>query len=81
MPAASMPKSKYTRLCVIHKNVPSIISKITTVLSDNQINIENMVNSSKQEMAYTMMDVSGTVSDSVTDILTAEDGIIRIRVI
>lgn len=81
MPAASMPKSSNKRICVIHKNKTAMVSKITTAVSDSNMNIENMVNASKKEIAYTMLDVTGDVSDSIIASLEAVDGIIKVRVI
>lgn len=81
MPTASMPKSSNKRICVIHKNKTAMVSKITTAVSDSNMNIENMVNASKKEIAYTMLDVTGDVSDSIIASLEAVDGIIKVRVI
>ena len=50
LPDAEMAISGDTRICVIHKNVPAIISKLTTVLSGLNINIENMLNKSKNRI-------------------------------
>lgn len=79
LPAASMPKSNFTRVCVIHKNVPTIISQISAGLSG--VNIENMLNQSKGNYAYTMLDVSGNVDSATVEKLNAIDGVIRVRVI
>ena len=76
-----MPKSSNKRICVIHKNKTAMVSKITTAVSDSNMNIENMVNASKKEIAYTMLDVTGDVSDSIITSLEAVDGIIKVRVI
>jgi D-3-phosphoglycerate dehydrogenase len=81
MPAASMPKTSNSRICVIHKNIPAMVSKITTVVSDSNLNIENMINASKKEMAYTMLDIVGSIDKNVVDSLSAVDGIIKVRVI
>lgn len=80
LPNASM-NATGTKVCVIHKNVPSLISSITKAIGDKGLNIENMVNASKKDFAYTMMDVIGDVTDDVVNDIKAIDGIIRIRVI
>jgi len=80
LPNASM-NATGTKICVIHKNVPSLISSITKAVGDEGLNIENMVNASKKDFAYTMMDVIGDVTDSVVNDIKAIDGIIRVRVI
>lgn len=80
LPNASM-NATGTKVCVIHKNVPSLISAITKAVGDEGLNIENMVNASKKDFAYTMMDVIGDVTDAVVNDIKAIDGIIRVRVI
>jgi D-3-phosphoglycerate dehydrogenase len=58
-----------------------MISQITSALSEVGVNIENMMNKSKGDNAYTMADVSGDVSDAVVAKLSAIEGILRVRVI
>ncbi|MBQ9922051.1 MAG: 3-phosphoglycerate dehydrogenase, partial [Clostridia bacterium] len=57
-PNVVLPRSTDKRICVLHKNVPSIISQISTVLAEDKINIENMQNKSKKDYAYTMIEVN-----------------------
>ncbi|MCM1506555.1 MAG: phosphoglycerate dehydrogenase [Ruminococcus flavefaciens] len=80
LPNASMDATG-TKVCVIHKNVPSLISAITKAVGDEGLNIENMVNASKKDFAYTMMDVIGDVNEAVVNDIKAIEGIIRVRVI
>ncbi|MGN1304556.1 MAG: phosphoglycerate dehydrogenase [Oscillospiraceae bacterium] len=70
-----------TKVCVMHKNVPAVISALTTALGDAGLNIDNMLNKSKKDYAYTLLDVAGDVSDDVVAKLTAVDTIIKVRVI
>ena len=70
-----------TKVCVIHKNVPAIISQLTTVLGDAGINIENMLNKSKKDYAYTIIDAIGDVTADIIAKIDAVDGVIRVRVI
>ncbi len=79
-PNASM-NANGTKVCVIHKNVPAVIAGVTTAVADAGLNVDNMVNASKGEYAYTMLDVAGDVTDAVADKVKAVDGIIRVRVI
>ncbi len=81
LPDAEMAISGDTRICVIHKNVPAIISKLTTVLSGLNINIENMLNKSKKDYAYTLIDADGTVDESIKAQLEAIEGVIKVRCI
>lgn len=80
LPNASMTANG-TKICVIHKNVPALIASITGVVGNDGLNIENMVNASKKDYAYTMMDVAGEVTDAVADDIKSIDGVIRVRVI
>ena len=70
-----------TRLCIIHRNVPNMLASVTTVLSREHVNVENMTNKSRGEYAYTIVDVSARVGDAVADELRAIDGILRVRVL
>lgn len=70
-----------TKICIIHKNVPTTIASITTVVGNEGINIENMANASKGDFAYTMLDVTGEISAVVEGKINAVDGVIRVRVI
>ncbi len=79
-PDASM-NAAGTKICVMHKNVPAVISALTTALGDAGLNIDNMLNKSKKDYAYTLLDVAGDVSDDVVAKLAAVDTVIKVRVI
>ena len=79
-PNASMSASG-TKVCVLHKNVPAVISEVTSILGSEKINIENMVNASRKEYAYTLIDASGEITDKIRKELEEVDNVIRIRVI
>lgn len=80
LPNASMA-AVGTKVCVIHKNVPALIAAMTSAVGNAGLNIDNMVNASKGDFAYTIMDVAGDVTDSVSDAIKAIDGVIRVRII
>ena len=73
--------SGISRLCIIHKNVPAMLTSIMTTLSDDGINVENMTNKSKKDYAYTMVDVNTRITDEVANELRAIPGVIRVRVL
>ena len=84
MPIISMPRAGAERICVIHKNVPSVINKITGIVSEANINIANMLNKSKKDFAYTMLDLDkndGAKVDEITDAIGKMSEVIRVRVI
>ena len=80
-PNVEMPRSGVARICVLHQNVPSILTKITAAVADEGLNIENLTNKSKGENAYTLLDVSSTPSEDAIARISAVDGINRVRVI
>lgn len=77
-PNAELAKTGDALVCVLHKNVPALISQITTAVSDKGANIENMVNKSKKDWSYTMLDVTG---DADADAIRAIDGVVGVRVL
>ena len=79
-PNASM-NAVGTKICIIHKNVPTTIASITTAVGNEGLNIENMVNASKKDFAYTMLDIIGDVPPTVEGKINAVDGVIRVRII
>ena len=72
------PKESEKRVCVLHKNIPGIINKITSVISSSNSNIVNFINKSRGEYAYSVFDVDGEVD---TDGIANLESIIRVRVI
>ncbi len=81
LPDASMPRNGDARVCIIHKNAPAMLSQISTIFSENNLNIENMINKSQKDFAYSMFDIIGSVSDEIIAKICAIDGVIRTRVI
>lgn len=79
-PNAEIPYSGEKRICIFHKNVPSMLSQISTLLSDEKINIENMVNGSKKEYAYTLIEASD-VPAGLAEKIAAIENVVRVRVI
>ena len=81
LPALTMQRSARIRFAIIHKNVPSMISSITQTFAEDNVNIENLMNKSRDEMAYTVLDVNECDTAEVAKDLEAIDGVIRVRVI
>ena len=80
---AVMAPSRLARLCVFHKNIPSMIAKITGAVSGAGINIENMVNASLKgsKISYTMLELGNQPDASLTEAVRAIGGVVRVRVI
>lgn len=81
LPEISMPRSGKHRVCVIHKNIPNMITAITGIVAGDGINIENMLNKSRGDYAYTMLDVADINEDDIVSKIEAIDGVIKVRVI
>ena len=81
MPEVIVDRTAGDRVCVIHKNIPNMIAAISGVFSAEGINIENLTNKSKKNMAYTVVDLEGDVSSTIVAKLNEVDGVVRVRVI
>ncbi len=81
LPEITMPRSSKYRVCVVHKNIPNILTAVTGIVAENNVNIENMLNKSRGDIAYTMLDVADAVVDTIIEKINAVDGVIRVRVI
>ncbi len=80
LPECELAKTADHLICVIHKNVPTIISQITSFISADGCNIENIASKSKKDWAYTMLDITGDSTKAVKDIEGIE-GVTRVRVL
>ena len=81
-PAAEMDRNGGCRLLIANKNVPNMVGQITTVLASEGVNIANMLNRNRNEIAYNIIDVDkAKISDTCIDKLKAIEGIFLIRVI
>ena len=81
LPTLEQEWSGIARLCIIHRNIPAMLSAITGILSQEGVNVENMTNKSKKDYAYTVVDINARVKDSVLDAIRAVDGVLRVRLI
>ena len=81
LPDVSQPRVGGKRICIIHRNEPGAISAITGILTAANLNIENMVNKGRKNVAYTMLDVTGSVDAGLTAQLSGIDAAIRVRIL
>lgn len=70
-----------SRIAVCHKNIKNTISKITAILGNADINIANMVNVSRGDYAYSLLDIEAAASDAVIKELEAMEGALKVRVV
>lgn len=80
LPDCELAKTADHLVCVIHKNVPAIISQVTAVISEAGGNIESVASKSKKDWAYTMLDVTGDVAAACANIENI-DGVVKVRVL
>lgn len=78
-PNIAMPRESAWRLAIANANVPNMLGQISTTLADAGLNIHNMLNKSKGDLAFTLVDVDAAVSEAVIARLGGIDGVLRVR--
>src|SRR5512146_2508049 len=78
-PNLSMPRESAFRLAVANRNVPNMLGQISTALAHAGINIHNMTNKSRGEMAYTLVDTDTALPDTLTAQIAAIPGVLMVR--
>ena len=80
-PNVSMPREAPWRVAIANANVPNMLGQISTTMARAGLNIHHMVNKSRGEMAYTLVDVDSAVGEAVRAELAAIDGVLSVRVL
>jgi D-3-phosphoglycerate dehydrogenase len=80
-PECSLDRSGQQRLTIANQNMPGMIEKITHILAKNKINISDMINKSKGNIAYNIIDIDGEISDDLKKEIGSTEGIVGLRVI
>ena len=81
-PAAEMEMHNEARILIANKNVPNMVSQISTVLAAEGINIENMLNKKRDNIAYNIIDVDKPkINETIKEKLLSIDGIFMVRII
>ncbi len=75
------PLNGNIRICITHENVPNMVSQISTILAKAEVNIGNMINKSKGEYAYTMIDVDSMPNDEAVELLNTIEKVSGVRLI
>lgn len=81
MPAAEMHRAAQNRVCVIHKNIPNMLNQITTPFTNANINIVDLLNRSKGDYAYTMVDVDDDITADIINAINDIEGTIKVIVL
>ena len=80
-PAVEMPRESPHRVAIANANVPNMLGMISTTMARNGLNIHNMVNKSKGEMAYTLVDLDSPVAAAVLAELSRIQGVLSVRLV
>jgi len=80
-PECVLPASGQTRITIANRNVPKIIGQFTTILAENDINISDMLNRSRDDYAYNIIDVDSAIDESVIAKLRAVEGVVMVRIL
>lgn len=81
LPNCSLPVNGNGRITVIHKNVPNVLAQFTKTFSDAGINICDIINKSKKDVAYTIINTDDMITNDVVDKINSVDEVIKVRVI
>ena len=78
-PTVGIPRSGNPRVCIMNKNIPNMLSQITSAFSLQNINIENLANGSKGEIAYTIVETNVKADDKILNTLSQIEGVFGVR--
>lgn len=78
-PEVEMPRTDAHRLTLANENVPNMVGQISTVLADQGLNIEDLLNKSRGDLAYTIVDLNGNVTEDTLKHLRAIEGVLSVR--
>lgn len=78
-PTVGIPMSEKPRVCIMNKNIPNMLSQITSAFSSQNINIENLANGSKGEVAYTIVETNVKADEGILDKLKNIEGVFGVR--
>jgi len=78
-PDAKMPRAGSERLAITHRNIPNMVRQITKAIAEEEANIVDMLNKSKGEFAYTLIDIEEEISNSVIENIKKVEGILKVR--
>ena len=81
LPDVAMPREAPHRVGIVNANVPNMLGQISTTMAQAKLNIHNMMNKSKGDLAYTLVDVDSTISAAVVKKLASIEGVLSVRAI
>lgn len=80
-PEMNMPRNEGHRIAVVNRNVPNMLGQVSTALANADLNIIDMLNKSRGDLAYTLVDVDGEVTEGVLSGISAIKGVLSVRAV
>ncbi len=81
LPNVSLARAGVCRLCVIHCNVPKMLNRFLDLIAAQNINVEHMINKSRGNVAYTIIDAGAPLGPDITEAIAAMEEVLRVRVL
>ena len=81
LPEITLGVPEGTRILVIHKNVPGVVSNVSSLISGRGINIQNMLNKSRGDMAVSVLELTQQPDDTLVAALGKLNNVVRVRVV
>ena len=78
-PEAVMPRNGGSRITIANANVPNMVGQISTILAESQLNIADLLNKSRGDIAYTIIDLDDDISEATLDAIRAIEGVLALR--
>ena len=80
-PDARMPRAGEERLAITHRNIPNMVGQITKAIAEEGANILDMINKSRNDVAFTLIDLENEIPNSVIENINRIDGVLTVRVL
>lgn len=80
-PTAEMERNGGTRIVVANKNIPKMVSQISAMLAHEGLNISNMLNKNRDEIAYNIIDIDGAATSTIKDMISEIEGVVMVRIL
>lgn len=78
-PEAVMPRNGGSRITIANANVPNMVGQISTILAESHLNIADLLNKSRGDVAYTIIDLDDDISEATLDAIRAIEGVLALR--
>jgi D-3-phosphoglycerate dehydrogenase / 2-oxoglutarate reductase len=80
-PATSMPRNGGSRITFANNNVPKVLGSVLSILADKNLNVIDMLNRSRDDLAYNLIDVEGELDAELKDAISSVEGVLNVRLV